>query len=115
MSNAKPTLQNGTLISPQQVKNAVDAKEKITIVDVRRPEEYKTGHLNNSILLTLDTINTKAAQTLPDKNQMLYVYCRTGKRSAQAVIHLQKMGYANVHSMDGGITAWENLGYGVVK
>jgi len=115
ISTAKHTLQSGALISPQEVKHAIDAQEKITIVDVRTPEEYKQGHVKNSILLPLDTIGTKAPEALPDKNQTVYVYCQTGHRSAQAVSALQQMGYTHVYSMEGGLTAWQNAGYPIVK
>lgn len=111
----KPALQNGEPISPQEVKDAIGAKEKVTIVDVRTPEEYKTGHLKNSVLLPLDALASDAAKTLPDKNQMMYIYCRTGGRSAKAVTELQQIGYADVYSMDGGITAWQDSGYLVEK
>lgn len=115
INNAKSQAPNGSIVSVQEVKKSIDAQEKVTIVDVRTPEEYKEGHLKNSILLALDTINSKAVQALPDRNQALYVYCRAGHRSAQAVAQLQQMGYAHVHSMDGGITAWKKAGFQIIK
>lgn len=102
--------RNGSPVNADEVSRSA-AKEEITIVDVRTPEEYKTGHLEDSILLPLVTINTKAGEILPDKNRKLFVYCRTGHRSAQAVETLMQMGYTDVHSMDGGITSWQNSGY----
>jgi phage shock protein E len=108
-------LKNDSLVSPQIVKEAIESHKKVIIVDVRTPEEYKAGHLKNSILLTLDTIDTKAAKILPNKNQLLYVYCRTGVRSKQAVSELKKFGYDNAHSMDGGITGWIDEGFTVEK
>lgn len=115
VNTTKSEIYNGSVVSVQEVNKAMDIKEKVTIVDVRRPEEYKEGHLKNSILLTLDKIDAKALQTLHDKDQLLYVYCRTGKRSAQAAAQLQQIGYTNVHSMDGGIVAWQNSGFPIEK
>jgi phage shock protein E len=113
--NTKSEDQKTTVISPQEVKKSIDAKDKITIVDVRTPDEYKTGHIKNSVLLTLDTIEENARKVLPDKNKLLYVYCRSGVRSAKAVTQLQQLGYTNVHSIDGGLLAWQKSGYPVEK
>jgi rhodanese-related sulfurtransferase len=113
--NGQPNLPNGSTISPQSLKQAIDAKGKITIVDVRTLQEYQTGHIKDSILLPLDTLASKASEVLFDKSQTLYVYCRTGHRSAQAVSFLLQLGYTNVHSLSGGITAWQNSGYPVVN
>ncbi len=115
INSAKSQTPNGSIVSVHEVKKSMDAKEKATIVDVRTPEEYKEGHLKNSVLLTVDVIDPQSAQALPDKDQTLYVYCRTGHRSARAVAQLQQMGYAHVHSMDGGITAWGKAGFQIVK
>ena len=113
--STRSSLPDGSAISPQEFKQAIDAQANITIVDVRSVEEYNSGHIKNSILLPLDTLASKAAEALHDKSQPLYVYCRTGHRSAQAVSFLQQQGYTNVHSLSGGITAWQNSGYPVVN
>lgn len=63
----KPNLPNGSTISPQALKQAIDSQAKMTIVDVRTVEEYNAGHINNSVLLPLDTLASKAAEGLPDK------------------------------------------------
>jgi rhodanese-related sulfurtransferase len=111
----KSNLPNGSTISSQELKQAIDSQAKVTIVDVRTMEEYNAGHIKNSMLLPLDTLASKVAEALPDKSQTLYIYCRTGIRSAQAVSFLLQMGYTNVHSLKGGITAWQNSGYPVVN
>lgn len=102
-------------VSPQEVKSAIDSGKNISILDVRTIEEYKANHLKNSILLTLDTIPDKASKIIPDKNKEYFLYCRTGIRSAMAVAKLKELGYANIHSMSGGINAWINAGFPVVK
>jgi rhodanese-related sulfurtransferase len=113
--STRSSLPNGSAISSREFKQAIDAQANITIVDVRSVEEYKAGHIKNSISLPLDTLASKAAEVLPDKSQTLYVYCRAGIRSAQAVSFLLQQGYTNVHSLKGGIIAWQNAGYPVVN
>lgn len=114
-NNHKTQTTNIKHLTVQEVKNAIDTKKDIILIDVRRPEEYQAGHLKNSILLTLDTIGAKAAEVIPDKNKAYFVYCRTGHRSAQAVIQLEQMGYTNLNDMTGGITEWSSMGFPVEK
>ena len=83
-------------------KNNSDA----IIVDVRRDDEYKAGHILGAILLTMETITAEtAAKVLPDKNQMILIYCRSGNRSKQAAEKLAAMGYKNIYEF-GGIIDW---------
>ncbi len=93
--STRSSLPDGSAISPQAFKQAIDSQANITIVDVRTEEEYKAGHIKNSVLLPLDILPSKYAETLPNKSQPLYVYCRTGIRSAQAVSFLLQLGYTN--------------------
>lgn len=115
INTAKSESSNSPLVSILEVKKSMDSNEKVPLIDVRRPDEYSAGHLKGSVLLTLDTIGEKASIVMPDKNKKYYVYCRTGHRSGQAITQLQQMGYTDVHSMEGGITAWQEAGYPVEK
>lgn len=97
-------------ITAQEAKQIMDSQPegnqpKAVIVDVREPSEYEAGHIPNAILLPLGQIESKAAQTLPDKNATLLVYCRSGRRSKTGAETLLKMGYTNVLDM-GGIIDW---------
>lgn len=92
------------LIEPAQVKNLIGLRGKITIVDVRRPEEFAAGHIDGAILMPLDTL-PNTFSSLP-KTGKLIVYCRSGHRSAQAVQFLVAHGYTNAVSMNGGFMAW---------
>lgn len=95
---------------------SVTADKFAAIVDVRRPEEYKEGHLKDSKLFTLDTITKeKAEKLLPDKSKPILVYCRTGIRSLKAVEMLRSFGYTNAQSLEGGINAWIAAGSPTVK
>ena len=72
------------------------------IVDVRRDDEYKAGHIPGAILLTMETITPEtAAIVLPDKNQMILIYCRSGRRSKIAAQNLLDLGYTNLIEFGG--------------
>ena len=72
------------------------------IVDVRRDDEYKTGHIPGAVLLTMETITAEtAAKVLPDKNQMILIYCRSGRRSKIAAQTLLELGYTNLIEFGG--------------
>ena len=75
------------------------------ILDVRTPEEFAEKHIPNAINIPNETIGTVNIQELPDKNQLILVYCRSGNRSKQASQKLADMGYTNVVEF-GGINSW---------
>lgn len=102
-------------ISVAEVKQSLDNKELITILDVRTPEEYQEGHLVESALLPLDEVKAKVEQALPNKDQKIIVHCRSGARSSRAVGEMKKLGYTNVFNMSGGILAWESKGYNILR
>ena len=78
----------------------------VTVVDVRRPEEYAEKHIPGAILVSNETIAEKSDEMLPDKEAVLLIYCRTGVRSKQASDKLIKLGYKNVYDF-GGIADWQ--------
>lgn len=92
-------------ITPEEAKEMIDAEEDLVIVDVRRQEEYDTAHLPGAVLIPNETIDKEPPVELPDKEQKILVYCRTGIRSAQASEKLVDMGYTGVYDI-GGINDW---------
>ena len=94
----------------REVKKRLDAGEKFTLVDVREDNEWARGHLPGAIHLSKGVIERDIEQTVPDKSTTLVLYCRGGFRSALAADNLQKMGYTNSISMDGGWRAWTEAG-----
>ena len=76
------------------------------ILDVRRPDEFAAGHIPNAINVANETIGTAEIPELPDKNQLIMVYCRSGRRSKEAAEKLVKLGYTNVVEF-GGILDWK--------
>ena len=75
------------------------------IVDVRTQEEYDSGHIPGAILIPNESIGSDSPEALPDYDQIILIYCRTGNRSKQAAQKLASMGYINIYEF-GGITTW---------
>ncbi len=98
-------------ISAEEAKKLMDESENYIILDVRTEQEFKDGHIEGAILLPSNEILTKAEELLPDKNQLILIYCRSGNRSATATLNLIKLGYTNAIDF-GGILDWT---YGTVK
>ena len=72
------------------------------VVDVRRDDEYKAGHIPGAVLLTMEKITAEtAAKVLPDKSQMILIYCRSGRRSKIAAQNLSELGYTNIVEFGG--------------
>lgn len=80
-------------------------QENVTLVDVRRIDEYESGHIPKAILVPNENIITDAPTKLPNKNAVLLIYCRSGRRSAEAAQKLISLGYRHVYDF-GGIIDW---------
>jgi rhodanese-related sulfurtransferase len=99
----------------REIKKRLDAGEKMILVDTREDNEWVRGHLPNAIHLSKGIIERDIESTIPDKNAPLVLYCGGGFRSAMAADNLQKMGYKNIISMDGGWRAWTEAGFPVAN
>ena len=97
------------------VKAKLDAKDKFTLVDVREESEFAKDHLPGAIHLGKGVIERDIEGRVPDTAAPLILYCGGGFRSALAADNLQRMGYTNVISMDGGIREWREKGYPLTK
>ena len=97
------------------VKRRLDHGEKFHLVDVREDSEWANGHLPGATHLGKGVIERDIEQKIPDTSAEIVLYCGGGFRSALAADNLQKMGYANVISMDGGFRGWKDAGYPVQK
>ncbi|MDW7738445.1 MAG: rhodanese-like domain-containing protein [Bacillota bacterium] len=91
-------------ISAEVAKEMIDSQD-VTILDVRTPEEFTAGHIEDALLIPDFEIVEKAEEMLPDKDATILVYCRTGRRSEIASRKLIEMGYTNVYDF-GGIVDW---------
>ena len=93
-----------------EVKQRIDAGEKLLLVDVREESEWAAGHLPGAVYLGKGVIERDIEARVPDANTKLVLYCGGGFRSALVADNLQKMGYTNVESMDGGWKGWVSAG-----
>jgi rhodanese-related sulfurtransferase len=93
------------------VKARLDRGDQLVLIDVREESEWAKGHLPGAIHLGKGIIERDVEQRFPDTATELVLYCGGGFRSALAADNLQKMGYTNVLSMDGGIRGWRERGY----
>ena len=91
-------------ISAEEAKKMMD-KGGVTIVDVRRQDEYDQGHIKDAILVPNETISDTQPEALPDKDAVLLIYCRSGRRSSEAANKLVAQGYTQVYDF-GGIIDW---------
>ncbi len=94
-----------TQISQEEAMEMMQKDDGHVIVDVRRQDEYDQGHIPGAILIPNETIDTEMPEELPDKEQIILIYCRRGNRSKEAAQKLFDMGYDNVYEF-GGINTW---------
>ena len=92
-------------ITAEEAKEIMDTQTNYIILDVRTQEEYDAGHIPGAVLIPNTEIEARAEKELPDKDQLILVYCRSGNRSKQAAEILVKLGYTNIKEF-GGINDW---------
>ncbi|MGI5935933.1 MAG: rhodanese-like domain-containing protein [Oscillospiraceae bacterium] len=100
-----------TIITKEEAKKMMDSGQDVIILDVRTQAEYDEGHIPGALLLPNESIGTQEIEDLPDKEQTILVYCRSGNRSKQAAQKLAELGYTSIYEF-GGIITWP---YEIVK
>jgi rhodanese-related sulfurtransferase len=108
VENAKQHIRE---VSVDDVKAKLDRGEKFVLIDVREESEWAKDHLPGAIHLGKGVIERDVEERVPDVNAPMVLYCGGGFRSALAAENLQKMGYTNVLSMDGGVREWREKGF----
>lgn len=93
-------------ISQEEAKEIMANETDIIILDVRMQEEYSEGHISDAICVPVETITDSQPEELPDLDQKILVYCRSGNRSKQASEKLAAIGYTNIYEF-GGINTWD--------
>ena len=93
-------------ISMDEAVEMMAEESDYIILDVRRPDEFAAGHIPNAINVPNETIGTSEIPELPNKDQLIMVYCRSGRRSKEAADKLLKLGYTNIVEF-GGILDWK--------
>jgi rhodanese-related sulfurtransferase len=104
ISNDKTTTYRS--ISMDAAVAMMEQEQGYIILDVRRPDEFAAGHIPNAINVANESIGTDEIPELPDKDQLIFVYCRSGRRSKEASEKLVKLGYTNIVEF-GGILDWK--------
>jgi Rhodanese-related sulfurtransferase len=95
----------------EEVKSKLDRGDKFYLVDVREESEWKKGHITNAIYIGKGVIERDIEKKINNTEAEIVLYCGGGFRSALAADGLQRMGYSNVSSMDGGYSGWVKAGY----
>ena len=98
-------------MSPQELKQQLDAGAEYTLVDVRERDEFVQGHVPDAKFIPRGFLELQIEQNEPDREKPLVIYCAGGTRSALAARNLKEMGYENVISLIGGFTGWKNAGF----
>jgi rhodanese-related sulfurtransferase len=99
----------------EEIKSRLDRGDKFVLVDVREESEWQKDHLPGAIHMSKGVIERDIEHKVPDLTTEMVLYCGGGFRSALAADNLQKMGYTNVISMDGGIRGWREKNYPMTK
>jgi len=103
------------VVKAEEVKAAIDKKEKAIYLDVRDPGEFSAGHLPGAINISRGTLEFNVFGKIPDQNAKIYVYCKTAGRSTLATKCLNDLGYKNAVLMDAQFEDWIKAGYPVER
>ena len=96
-------------VSPEQVRDMIERKEKAVYLDVREPNEWNLGHIPGTVHLPRGNLESKV-EGLIERDQKIVVICARGNRSALAALTMQQMGYEDVASMARGMSGWSDIG-----
>lgn len=112
VNDAKTRIKEVTIA---EVKAKLDSQHPCYLIDVREDNEWQQGYASGAIHLGRGIIERDIEAQIPDHNAEILLYCGGGFRSALAADNLQKMGYTNVYSVDGGYRAWKEANYQISK
>jgi molybdopterin/thiamine biosynthesis adenylyltransferase/rhodanese-related sulfurtransferase len=101
------------IVSLDDLKRRLEAREKITLVDVREKDEWRGGYIPGAVSIPRGFLEQQVEQKLPDKGAKIVAYCAGGTRSALAAATLEQLGYTNVESANPGFVRWKDLGFPV--
>ena len=112
VNDAKKRVRETT---PEAVRRRQETGERFHLIDVREDNEWDRGRALGAIHMGKGIIERDIERAIPDREEEIILYCGGGYRSALAADNLQKMGYTNVKSMDGGFRAWKEAGLAIQK
>ena len=103
-------------IDVKEAKALLDGKRgDVFLLDVRTRQEFSAGHLEGAFLIPIDSLDVRMVELMPHKEKEIVVYCAVGGRSSKAANLLLKKGFTKITNMSGGIQAWQQAGYPVVR
>jgi len=102
-------------ISANDVQRSIVEKRNFILLDVRTPNEFNNEKILGSINIPVDNIIDQIALVVPNKNEIIYVYCLSGSRSNIATNFMRQLGYTNVFSMTNGLLMWRSKKYSLIK
>lgn len=105
VTNFAPKTTGYRQVTTEEAVNIMQTEENYVILDVRTAQEFASGHIPGAVLLPNETSGTEDIPLLPDQDQLILVYCRSGNRSKQAAEKLAQLGYTNIVEF-GGINSW---------
>lgn len=108
MFDLGPKVKTATV---DEVMKALEGKKDVVILDVRTPGEFSRGKIKGSINVPVDSITDQVEKIVQDKDQLVYIYCLSGSRSAIGADQMDKLGYSNVYSVKSGLLAWRAKHY----
>jgi adenylyltransferase/sulfurtransferase len=97
-------------VTTDELYQDLNQNQEISILDVREHDEFMKGHLPNAIFIPRGFLELRIENTIPNRDQKVYIYCGGGNRSALAARSLQEMGYKQVASLKGGFSQWSKEG-----
>lgn len=102
-------------ISVHELKKLKDENPDVWVIDVREPHEWQSGHIPGVIHIPKDKLVQKIKINIPHYDCPIYIHCGSGKRSLDAAIMLHELGYEEVYSVEGGISAWKKCGFPIER
>lgn len=96
------------LLNPKEFKAAIAENKNAPIVDVRTPQEFENGHIDQAVNIDFNSPQFEEQIQQFDKNQPIYIYCQGGGRSAGAAVKMKELGFTQVYDMKGGMVAWNS-------
>jgi len=104
------SLGGGDLLSPAEFNSRIHATTQVQLMDVRTPEEFAEGYIKGAVNIDFNGENFAEQIQSQTKSMAVYVYCRSGRRSAAAAEQMGEMGFTQVFDLDGGILGWKEKG-----
>jgi rhodanese-related sulfurtransferase len=102
-------------LSAQQAAQLIRTTKDLVVLDVRTPAEFQSGHVTNAVNVDYKAPDFEQQLTRLDKTKPYLVHCAVGGRSTKTLPLLQKLGFKNIHHLDGGLQAWQQAGLPLIK